>query len=406
MKAKLMAGAALVAALAATSAYAAQPNGFYAAVDGGYRIESNGGIHTHSSANAADGQPYGYKWSRDNDWTGFARLGYQVAPHWRVELEGGYRPGDLNSVRGASQRAQPYALCSSGVTRSAASPACGSPDGSQDEFSVMGNVIYDILPDSKIDPFVGVGLGVSYLETKVNGQFSGLPPRSAATVNPYQNLTADDDDTAFAYGALAGVAYHVTNRLSIDVAYHFIRTADHKWTTEGTGSIQPGVFRGHYEDQSATVGLRWNFGPEAAPPPPPPPPAVPEAPPPPPAEAPPPPVAAAPDARQFVVYFPFDQSILTTDAQAVVQAAANYAMQGNATRIVVVGHTDTSGSARYNVRLSERRARTVADALVGLGVNQQALAVDWKGEADPAVATGDGVKEPLNRRATIDINFQ
>ncbi|MBE7218666.1 MAG: OmpA family protein, partial [Caulobacteraceae bacterium] len=119
-----------------------------------------------------------------------------------------------------------------------------------------------------------------------------------------------------------------------------------------------------------------------------------------------PPAPAVPEARQFVVYFPFDQSILTTDAQAVVQAAAQYAASGAATRIVVVGHTDTSGSAAYNVRLSERRARTVADALVGLGVNQGVLAVDWKGEADLAVATPDGVKEPLNRRATIDINFQ
>ena len=36
---------------------------------------------------------------------------------------------------------------------------------------------------------------------------------------------------------------------------------------------------------------------------------------------------------------------------------------------------------------------------------KQTLAVDWKGETAPAVATGDGVKEPLNRRSTISINF-
>ena len=402
MKSKLLAGASLAAALAATGAHAAQPNGFYAAVDGGYRQQANGGIHTTSSALASDGQPFGYKWSRDDDWTGFARLGYQVAPHWRVELEGGYRPGDLHSVRGASDRAQPTGLCSPGVIRTAAAPTCGKPGGSQDEYSVLGNLIYDILPDSRIDPFIGVGVGVSYLKTKVNGQFSGIPAGGGAAI---QNLRADSDDTSFAYGGLAGVSYHVTHRLSVDVTYHYLRTADQRWTTTGDGAIQPGTFRGKYEDQTATVGLRWNFGPEAAPPAPPPPPPPPAAPPPPP-EAPAPVAPATPDARQFVVYFPFDQSILTTDAQAVVQAAANYAGQGHATRIVVVGHTDTSGSARYNVRLSERRARTVADALVGLGVDQQALAVDWKGEADPAVSTGDGVKEPLNRRATIDINFQ
>ena len=111
------------------------------------------------------------------------------------------------------------------------------------------------------------------------------------------------------------------------------------------------------------------------------------------------------EAREFIVYFPFDQYILTPEAQSVVSEAANYAMSGNATRVVVVGHADTSGSAAYNVRLSERRAMAVADSLVSMGVNGSILSVDWKGESQPAVATGDGVKEPLNRRATIDIGF-
>jgi outer membrane protein OmpA-like peptidoglycan-associated protein len=45
------------------------------------------------------------------------------------------------------------------------------------------------------------------------------------------------------------------------------------------------------------------------------------------------------------------------------------------------------------------------DALTGLGVQQSTLQVDWKGKTDLAVQTADGVKEPLNRRSTIDINF-
>ena len=111
------------------------------------------------------------------------------------------------------------------------------------------------------------------------------------------------------------------------------------------------------------------------------------------------------EAKEFVVYFPFDKFDLTTEAQQVVQQAADYAKMGNATKVLVVGHTDTSGSAQYNLRLSERRAKAVADALVGAGVNQSVLSVDWKGKTDLAVQTGDNVKEPLNRRATININF-
>jgi len=90
----------------------------------------------------------------------------------------------------------------------------------------------------------------------------------------------------------------------------------------------------------------------------------------------------------------------------VVGQAAAYSKTGRgATRIVVVGHTDSSGSPAYNTRLSERRAKAVADGLVSNGVAQTLVQVDWKGEGQLAVPTGDGVKEPLNRRATVSINF-
>ncbi len=106
-----------------------------------------------------------------------------------------------------------------------------------------------------------------------------------------------------------------------------------------------------------------------------------------------------------MVYFPFDQYVLTPEAQTVVQQAAAYANDGHAARIVVVGHTDTSGGVAYNLRLSERRAKATADALVSQGVAQSTLNVDWKGKTDLAVPTPDGTKEPLNRRSTISINF-
>jgi outer membrane protein OmpA-like peptidoglycan-associated protein len=111
-------------------------------------------------------------------------------------------------------------------------------------------------------------------------------------------------------------------------------------------------------------------------------------------------------AREFIVYFPFDQYVLTPDAQAVVKQAADYSKSGRgATRVVVVGHTDSSGSPAYNAKLSERRAKAVGDGLVSAGVNLSLIQVDWKGESQLAVPTGDGVKEPLNRRATVSINF-
>ncbi len=134
----------------------------------------------------------------------------------------------------------------------------------------------------------------------------------------------------------------------------------------------------------------------------PPPQSQPLPPPPPPAPlaqtAPPP----APMQRQeFVVYFPFDSAEITTAASSVIRSVADYDHGAPGPHAVVVGFTDTSGSARYNLALSKKRARAVADALVADGVAGASLDVSWKGKTDLAVPTADGVREPLNRRSTI-----
>ena len=89
----------------------------------------------------------------------------------------------------------------------------------------------------------------------------------------------------------------------------------------------------------------------------------------------------------------------------MIQQAGAYAAEGNSQRVEVVGHTDSSGSNADNARLSERRAKAVADGLVALGVPQTVLAVDWRGESELAVPTPDGTKEPLNRRSTIAVIY-
>jgi len=405
MKLKLMAGAAAVAVLTAATGASAQVGGFYGAVDLGYHDPE--GIEAESSINnVIDGRPYNWTFNSEEDWTGFARIGYRVTPNIRVELEGGYRGGDLESVRGNSTRPQPIGLCRPGVGPVTSSSVCGSPDGEIESYTLMANAIYDFLSeDSVLRPFVGVGVGFNSVRVTAFGQYSGIergfPPQ-------FQNLNIDDEEINFAYQGILGLAYQATERLNVDLTYRYLRGADTTFCgLNPAGPIQVGCFDGEYQDQSLTLGLRYAFGAVEAPPPPPlpPPPYVEPAPPPPPPPEPAPPPPPAPVAQEFIVYFPWDQSILTTEAQSVVQAAANYAAQGTPTSVVVVGHADTSGSAAYNVRLSERRAKAVADALVGLGVNQSSMSVDWRGETQNAVATGDGVREPLNRRTTIGINF-
>lgn len=105
----------------------------------------------------------------------------------------------------------------------------------------------------------------------------------------------------------------------------------------------------------------------------------------------------------YIVYFGFDKSNLTAAARGVI-ADVVAAVGGVSDPILsLVGHADTSGSAAYNVGLSQRRVNRVASALADGGVDMSNATLAARGEADPAVPTGDGVREPRNRRVEITI---
>jgi outer membrane protein OmpA-like peptidoglycan-associated protein len=107
-----------------------------------------------------------------------------------------------------------------------------------------------------------------------------------------------------------------------------------------------------------------------------------------------------------LVFFDWDSAELTPEATSVIRAAADNIKRGGVSmlRVEVTGHADRSGPASYNVGLSQRRANAVRDALISMGVSGGVIGVDWKGETDPLVQTEDGVREPQNRRASIEVN--
>jgi iron complex outermembrane receptor protein len=115
----------------------------------------------------------------------------------------------------------------------------------------------------------------------------------------------------------------------------------------------------------------------------------------------PPPVQAPAPARSYLVFFDFNKSDLTSDALKVVDQAAANAAPAKATELTVTGHTDTVGSDAYNLRLSRRRAESVAARLEKDGIPASEIAIVAKGKHDLLVPTADGVKEPQNRRVTI-----
>jgi outer membrane protein OmpA-like peptidoglycan-associated protein len=117
---------------------------------------------------------------------------------------------------------------------------------------------------------------------------------------------------------------------------------------------------------------------------------------------PPAPVAAA--ANDFTVYFDFDSWTLKAEQLKVLDDVIATARSGGQSNINIVGHTDTSGAADYNQRLSIRRANVVVEALVQMGARRAAIHATGVGESDLAVQTGDNVKEEKNRRTVITLH--
>jgi iron complex outermembrane receptor protein len=116
----------------------------------------------------------------------------------------------------------------------------------------------------------------------------------------------------------------------------------------------------------------------------------------------PPPVAAPmPAPKSYLVFFDFNKSDLTPQAVTIVDQAAKNAAPMKVTQLTVTGHTDTVGSDAYNMRLSRRRAESVAAQLEKDGIPSSEIAIVAKGKRDLLVPTADGVKEPQNRRVQI-----
>jgi len=113
--------------------------------------------------------------------------------------------------------------------------------------------------------------------------------------------------------------------------------------------------------------------------------------------------APPPGPKKFTVYFGFDLTNLTDVAKATLNEVVAAVDEMGTTALSVVGHTDTMGSVQYNQGLSERRADSVAGNLAAHGIPANEMTLAGRSELEPAVVTGDNVREPLNRRVEITL---
>ncbi|MGD2132400.1 MAG: outer membrane beta-barrel protein [Maricaulaceae bacterium] len=287
--------------------------------------------------------------------------GYDFSNNWRIDLDVVRRSNDGGQVDD------------------------GSPTSTEiRSTAVMLNAIYDLDRFSRFTPYLGAGVGLPMLDGELVGAAYGPHPAISEKVDGHE-VGGD-----LAWQGLAGVSFDLNDRLTADLEYRYIDLGD----LEGTGFDFEDV-----ESHDILFGLRLALG-QPAPAP------APAPAPPPAAPAQQPAAVAACEDVEFIVYFGWDESSLTSQATQTIATAAQRAQTCDITRVSIEGHTDSSGDAGYNVRLSERRARVVRDELVRRGVPASVIAIEARGESDPAVATGDNVREPQNRRSEVVIVVQ
>lgn len=291
---------------------------------------------------------------------------------WRYELEYALRSNNLKTV----EVTDPGRLALATGSRAA--------DGNQQSDSLMANAHYNFADLDGWKAYAGLGIGMSLVQ---------LDSVSADNV-----LIADSRNWEPAGQAMV----HLTKAMGgveFGLGVRHFRTLRGKFGTEALGA------RHRFTHNEVFARITWKFGEKAAPaakaaPAPAPTPVVAQ-PAPAPKPEPKPEPKPVPIPGPFMVFFDFDQTVLTADARSIIERAAKAFKQVGAARIAAAGHADRSGSDQYNQALAMKRAQVVRDALIAEGIPASQIGIRSEGESSPLVKTNDGVREWQNRRVEI-----
>ncbi len=99
------------------------------------------------------------------------------------------------------------------------------------------------------------------------------------------------------------------------------------------------------------------------------------------------------------VFFEFDSSAVTAEAQEILKKQAAFMAQNSDLKFAIEGHCDERGTREYNLALGERRANAVKQHLVSLGVDASRLSTVSFGKERPAVVGTNDWAWSQNRRS-------
>ena len=252
-------------------------------------------------------------------------------------------------------------------------------DGGASALSFMINGLLDFGADDGLQGFVGGGAGVARIKNQV------YIPRGRYV---------DDTDTGFAWQALAGIRYPITDNVDIGMKYRLFNESN----VDLVNSFNGGPIKTRFRSHSLLLTLGYNFGTAVIPEPIPVPVPVPV-----PAPVPVPVPVPAPVCEKgpYIVFFDWDKSDITPEAATILDSAVTAYANCASVPIMLAGYADRSGSVTYNQALSERRNAAVTAYLSDHGIPGGAITSQGFGESNNRVPTADGVRELQNRRVEI-----
>ncbi|HDR1057458.1 Outer membrane protein P5 [Pasteurella multocida] len=329
-----------IAALAAASVAQAapQPNTFYVGAKAGWASFHDGLNQVKDFDKAGNDGSFGFK---RNSVTYGVFGGYQITDNFAVEL--GYDDFGRAQLRNAV------------AGKEAKTIAKHTNHGAH--LSLKAS--YPVLEGLDVYARVGAAL--------VRSDYKLYDKENTPSLQDYQRTHSTQVSPVFA----GGLEYAFIPELALRVEYQWLNNVGKLKDAKGERvDYRPDI-------GSVTAGLSYRFGQSVY---------VPE-------------VVSKTFTLNSDVTFGFDKADLKPAAQNVLDGIYGEIAQLKSASVAVAGYTDRLGSDAYNLKLSQRRADTVANYLVAKGVAQNAISATGHGEANPV--TGNKCDSVKGRKALI-----
>ncbi|SFV62197.1 Outer membrane protein [hydrothermal vent metagenome] len=105
------------------------------------------------------------------------------------------------------------------------------------------------------------------------------------------------------------------------------------------------------------------------------------------------------------INFATASAIIRPNSVPKVQNFANFLLRNRGSVVKIIGHTDSVGKSAYNFALSKRRAKSVADRLIALGVSPARVSFDGMGESQPIASNKTDYAKAQNRRIEAILSY-